>query len=106
MVITVRGGRRVTQNVSRFRKVVPGKDIADAGSTDEEDGRLEMGGASQLGSLHEDSRSNGVGHNRDPEGASSPDLRPLSGSELQGRHTRYHLRPNPNPSQRLKGFLY
>ncbi|KAJ1213356.1 hypothetical protein NDU88_000994 [Pleurodeles waltl] len=54
MLTAVRGGRRVTRNILWFRKVVPGKDIADAGSTDEEGGVLEMGGASQFGSPHED----------------------------------------------------
>ncbi|KAJ1113590.1 hypothetical protein NDU88_001832 [Pleurodeles waltl] len=66
--------------MSWFRKVVPGEGGDDAGSADEEGREFEMGGASQPGSPHEGSRSNEVGYSWDPEGASSPDLRPSSGS--------------------------
>ncbi|KAJ1204059.1 hypothetical protein NDU88_007840 [Pleurodeles waltl] len=42
--------------------------------------------------VHEGSRSNGVGYNRDPEGASSPDLRSSTYYKLRGRETRLYER--------------
>ncbi|KAJ1215850.1 hypothetical protein NDU88_003457 [Pleurodeles waltl] len=46
------------------------------------------------------------GPSRDLKRSVSMDRGPVRGLEPSGRSERYHLRPNPSPSQRLRNFMF
>ncbi|KAJ1193161.1 hypothetical protein NDU88_002466 [Pleurodeles waltl] len=106
MVTTARGGRQVTSNLSWILKVVPlERGVGTGGVEEEECGEFETGDGSQSGQSTEESRrTEALGHDV-PVRVGSPDEQPAGRSEARDGQIRYHLRPNPNPSQRLKDFL-
>ncbi|KAJ1158654.1 hypothetical protein NDU88_011342 [Pleurodeles waltl] len=105
MVTANREGQQVTQNVSWFRKVEPRVGNSGPGF-EEENGEEFEGSCPSLPSSPNECRRGGGGvFCRGSERSSSPDWGPVKGPEPTGRSERYNLRPNPNPSQRLRDFI-
>ncbi|KAJ1218973.1 hypothetical protein NDU88_006544 [Pleurodeles waltl] len=105
MVTTSRGRRHVTRNVLWFQRVEPWEMDPEARLQDEKGEELNGGGHSQQRSP-DGCRQGGEGFpRRDQLMSCSPNPETKRGQELTGRSERYNLRPNPNPSQRLKDFM-